>query len=195
MDRSLDATACAASTTSRYETLAVPAAKARAVSLPFTLLDPRLQAPRSARNAVRLQLHALAYNLGNFMRTLALPDSVEQWSLTTLRQKLIKIGAKIVRHGRYVIFQMAEVAIQETSSPTSCAASTGSDRRSLRHDRRHPAHPRRRQDRCIWYAAEESVCPATPANCPSIRWNRITGGRRTQASCNASGSESRSACR
>ena len=50
-------------------------------------------------------------NLGNFMRTLALPDSVEQWSLTTLREKLIKIGAKIVRHGRYVIFQMAEGAI------------------------------------------------------------------------------------
>ena len=56
-----------------------------------------------------LNVHAV--NLGNFMRTLALPDSVEQWSLTTLREKLIKIGAKIVRHGRYVIFQMAEVAI------------------------------------------------------------------------------------
>ena len=39
------------------------------------------------------------------------PDAVEQWSLTTLREKLIKIGAKIVRHGRYVTFQMAEVAI------------------------------------------------------------------------------------
>ncbi len=45
------------------------------------------------------------------MRTLALPDAVERWSLTTLREKLIKIGAKIVRHGRYVIFQMAVVAI------------------------------------------------------------------------------------
>ena len=45
------------------------------------------------------------------MRTLALPDAVEQWSLTTLREKLVKIGAKVVRHGRYVIFQMAEVAI------------------------------------------------------------------------------------
>jgi hypothetical protein len=66
---------------------------------------------RFDHNAVRLQLHALAYNLGNFMRTLALPDAVEQWSLTTLREKLIKIGAKIVRHGRYVTFQMAEVAI------------------------------------------------------------------------------------
>ena len=45
------------------------------------------------------------------MRTLALPDALQQWSLTTLREKLIKIGAKIVRHGRYVIFQMAEAAI------------------------------------------------------------------------------------
>ncbi len=44
-------------------------------------------------------------------RTLALPDEVEHWSLTTLRDKLIKIGAKVVRHGRYVTFQLAEVAI------------------------------------------------------------------------------------
>ncbi len=34
-----------------------------------------------------------------------------QWSLTTLREKLVKIGAKVVRHGRYVTFQLAEVAI------------------------------------------------------------------------------------
>ncbi len=44
-------------------------------------------------------------------RTLALPDEIEQWSLTTLREKLIKIGAKVVRHGRYITFQLAEVAI------------------------------------------------------------------------------------
>lgn len=71
----------------------------------------RLSCRKFDHNAVRLQLHALAYNLGNFMRTLALPDTVEQWSLTTLRDKLVKIGANIVRHGRYVIFQMAEVAV------------------------------------------------------------------------------------
>ena len=53
-------------------------------------------------NAVRLQLHALAYNLGNFMRTLAIPKTAEPWSLTSLREKLIKIGAKVVSHGRYV---------------------------------------------------------------------------------------------
>jgi len=62
-------------------------------------------------NQVRLQLFALAYNLGNFLRRLALPRSVKHWSLTTLRDKLIKIGAKVVTHSRYVIFQMAEVAV------------------------------------------------------------------------------------
>ncbi|HEX3446908.1 MAG TPA: transposase, partial [Isosphaeraceae bacterium] len=55
--------------------------------------------------------HALAYNLGNFPRTLAMPEPIKDWSLTSLKDKLIKIGAKVVSHGRYVIFQMAEVAI------------------------------------------------------------------------------------
>ncbi len=56
--------------------------------------------------------------MGNFLRTLALPHEVEHWSMTTLRDKLIKIGAKVIkigarviRHGRYVTFQLAEVAI------------------------------------------------------------------------------------
>ena len=40
-----------------------------------------------------------------------LPQVVEHWSLAKLREKLFKIGAKVVRHGRYVTFQMAEVAI------------------------------------------------------------------------------------
>ena len=63
---------------------------------------------------VRLDLFALAYNLDNFLRRRALPKTVQHWSLTTLREKLIKIGAKIVRHARYVTFQMAEVAIPRT---------------------------------------------------------------------------------
>jgi hypothetical protein len=71
----------------------------------------RLSCHAFRHNAVRLQLHALAYNLANFMRTLALPEEVEHWSLTTLREKLVKIGARIVRHGRYVVFQLAEVAV------------------------------------------------------------------------------------
>ena len=71
----------------------------------------RLSCRTFAANAVRLQLHALAYNLGNFLRTLATPDPIKGWSLTSLKEKLIKIGAKVVSHGRYVAFQMAEVAI------------------------------------------------------------------------------------
>ena len=71
----------------------------------------RLSCRKFRNNEVRLQLHALAYNLANFMRTLALPKEVEHWSLTTSREKLVKIGAKVVRHGRYVTFQLAEVAV------------------------------------------------------------------------------------
>src|SRR5271166_1766807 len=62
-------------------------------------------------NQVRLQLFVLAYNLGNFLRQAVLPQAVRHWTLTTLREKLIKIGAKVVRHSRKVVFQMAEVAV------------------------------------------------------------------------------------
>jgi hypothetical protein len=74
----------------------------------------RLSCRTFAANAVRLQLHALAYNLGNFLRTLATPEPIRDWSLTSLKEKLIKIGAKVISHGRYVAFQMAEVAISKT---------------------------------------------------------------------------------
>jgi Transposase DDE domain group 1 len=77
----------------------------------YALRWTRLSCHTFRHNAVRLQLHALAYNLANFMRTLALPEEVEHWSLVTLREKLVKIGARIVRHGRYVVFQLAEVAV------------------------------------------------------------------------------------
>ncbi len=71
----------------------------------------RLSCRNFKDNQARLQLFALAYNLGNFLRRLALPRSAKHWSLTTLREKLIKIGAKVVRHAKYVTFQMAEVAV------------------------------------------------------------------------------------
>ena len=77
----------------------------------YALNWTRLSCHDFVDNQVRLQLFALAYNLGNFLRRLALPKSVKKWSLTTLRDKLIKIGAKVIRHSRYVVFQMAEVAV------------------------------------------------------------------------------------
>jgi hypothetical protein len=71
----------------------------------------RLSCRRFKDNQARLQLFALAYNLANFLRQLALPRSAQTWSLTTLREKLIKIGAKVVHHARAVMFQLAEVAV------------------------------------------------------------------------------------
>jgi len=53
----------------------------------------------------------LAYNLANFLRRLALPRDVKHWTLTTLREKLIKIGAKVTWHARYITFQLVEVAV------------------------------------------------------------------------------------
>jgi hypothetical protein len=78
--------------------------------------------PLPAANAVRLQLHALAYNLPNFLPTLALPEAVKQWSRTAPRQRLVKIGARIVRHGRSVIFQVAEVSMPRALFQTILSA-------------------------------------------------------------------------
>jgi hypothetical protein len=80
----------------------------------------RLSCRSMQANAARLQLHALAYNLANFLRTLALPKEIERWSLTTLRETVVKIGAKVVAHARYTIFQMAEVAV-DCSAASSTA--------------------------------------------------------------------------
>jgi hypothetical protein len=73
-------------------------------------MDPALL-PLFAANAVRLQPQALAYNLGKFLRTLATPEPVKDGSLTSLIENLIKVGAKVVSHGRYVALPMAEVAV------------------------------------------------------------------------------------
>ncbi len=71
----------------------------------------RLSCRTMAQNEVRLQLHALAYNLGIFLQAAELPDEVAAWSLTSLQTRLIKIGARVVRHARMITFQLAEVAI------------------------------------------------------------------------------------
>ena len=71
----------------------------------------RLSCHNFRDNEVRLQLFAPADNLGNFLRSLVLPKKIAHGSMTTLREKLIKNGAKVVSGGRYVRFQMAEVAV------------------------------------------------------------------------------------
>jgi len=71
----------------------------------------KLSCRRFKDNATRLQLFALEYNLANFLRQLVLPKPIQGWTLTTLREKLVKIGAKVMTHSKYVIFQPAEVAV------------------------------------------------------------------------------------
>jgi hypothetical protein len=71
----------------------------------------RLSCRRFRDNEVRLQLHALAYNLATFLRCIELPETMADWSLTSLQLKLIKIGARVVRHARVITFQLAEVAV------------------------------------------------------------------------------------
>ncbi len=79
----------------------------------YALNWTRLSCHDFTDNQVRLQLFALAYNLGNFLRRLALPRKIKDWSFRTLQVKLIKIGAKVVKHARYVTFQMAEVLVSK----------------------------------------------------------------------------------
>ena len=71
----------------------------------------KLSCRRFKDNAARLQLFALAYNLANVLRQLALPRSIRSWSLTTLCEKLVKIGAKVVTHAKSIVFQLAEVVV------------------------------------------------------------------------------------
>jgi hypothetical protein len=71
----------------------------------------RLSCKRFRDNEVRLQLHALAYNLGSFLKRANLPEEVADWSLTSIQSRLIKIGARVVRHARKITFQLAEVAV------------------------------------------------------------------------------------
>ncbi len=88
------------------------------------IVGTRLSCRRFAANAVRLQRHGLAYDLANFLRTLTSPDPVSHRSMTSLRDRLVKIGAKIFRHGRSITCQMAEVMVSRgwcsslSSTPT-----------------------------------------------------------------------------
>ena len=77
----------------------------------YALHWTRLSCHRMVANEVRLMLFVLAYNMGNFMRRLALPEAVKHWSLRSLQTKLIKIGGRLVRHARRLVFQLAEVAV------------------------------------------------------------------------------------
>jgi Transposase DDE domain group 1 len=68
----------------------------------------RLSCHRFRTNEVRLQLSVLAYNLGNLWRRLVLPRRIDSWSLTSLQQRLVKTGGRLIRHARYYWLLLAE---------------------------------------------------------------------------------------
>ena len=77
----------------------------------YALNWTRLSCHKFVANQVRLELFILAYNLGNFLRRLVLPDPMKHWSLTSLQTRMIKTGGRLVRHARRLVFQIAEVLV------------------------------------------------------------------------------------
>ena len=129
----------------------------------------RLPSLRQSGKSFRM---ALAHNLGNFTRTLAMRKAAEPWSLSSLREKLIKIGANVVSHGRYITFQMAEVSRQIFADILSLIAGGG---------HRPPRHEGARASKCFTRREEgyASVAgKASPfqrsgaANAPSTAFSR-----------------------
>ena len=78
-----------------------------------TLTWTKLSCKRFKENEARLKLFLLAYDLGNFLRTLVLPKKIKHWSLKTIQLKLIKTGGRLIKHARYYCLLLAEVSITE----------------------------------------------------------------------------------
>jgi hypothetical protein len=68
----------------------------------------RLSCHRFPSNEVRLWLSLIAYNLANLWRRLVLPKRIENWSLTSLQQRLVKTGGRLIKHARYFWLLLAE---------------------------------------------------------------------------------------
>jgi hypothetical protein len=68
----------------------------------------RLSCHRFRADEVRLWLSLIAYNLGNLWRRLVLPMRIDTWSLTSLQQRLVKTGGRLIKHARYYWLLLAE---------------------------------------------------------------------------------------
>ena len=72
----------------------------------------RLSCHRFRPNEVRLWLSVMAYNLGNLCRRLVLPRRIDNWSLTSLQQRLLKTGGRLVKHARYYWLMLPKDSFQ-----------------------------------------------------------------------------------
>ncbi len=69
---------------------------------------------RFRANEVWLLLGVVAYNLGNLLRRLVLPVAIQGWSLTSLQQRSLKIGGRLIWHARYFTLQLVENYLTRT---------------------------------------------------------------------------------
>src|SRR5207247_3437095 len=90
----------------------------------------RLSCHRFRANEVRLQLSVLAYNLGNLWRRLVLPRRIDNWSLTSLQQRLVKTGGRLVKHS-----VLLPSAGREPPDPTPVRLDAPADLGAARADR------------------------------------------------------------
>src|SRR4051794_15685329 len=128
-------------------------------------------------NAVRLQLFALAYNLANFLRSLALPDEVAHWSLTTLREKLVKIGPGSSATAATWCSSWPRWRCRAPCSPRSCAGSSAcEDRPWRRPDRNGPKDGRSRGENHA-PRSTKSIKTARIGPRMGVRWSPAHGFR------------------
>jgi hypothetical protein len=119
----------------------------------------RLSCRTSAADAVRLQFHALAYDLGNFLRTLATPEPIKDWTLTSLKDKLINIGAKVVSHAAISRYRWPRSPSHGKCSKRYCGSSRNCGR--SRHLRQHETF-----DVHAFKGNRREECAQSPENWP-----------------------------
>ncbi len=88
-----------------------------------------LSCHRFRANEVRLWLNLIAYNLGNLWRRLVLPAAIDSWSLTSLQQRLVKTGGRLIKHARYYWLLLAEGHLTRRLLPACCGGSRRCRRR------------------------------------------------------------------
>jgi hypothetical protein len=89
----------------------------------------RLSCHRFRANEVRLWLSLIAYNRGNLWRRLVLPTRIGNWSLTSLQQRLVKTGGRLIKHARYYWLLLAESHLTGGCSAACCGKSPRCRRR------------------------------------------------------------------
>jgi hypothetical protein len=94
----------------------------------------RLSCHHFRSNEVRLWLSVLAYNLGNLWRRLVLPKRIDHWSLTSLQQRLVKTGGRLIKHARYYWLLLARRVTSRGGCLGACCE--GSRRYHHQQDRR-----------------------------------------------------------